>query len=514
MRVETSTPVQSDVLKCGGVKTGNENGGDFLAMLFATLLNGQSMPGTTVPQQDMLNTPGMIVSQQDMLNTPGMAVPQQNLSQLTGGSVASYGAEANSIEGLLIMSPSWLLPGDMTPGVLNNSLSSLQENGASELFLQSGQIGSFPTEGKMSGGNAALSALVNYLTTENPPGNTVNPTPQAGAGSIADLPPQPVGNNGTASMPGFIPQFVLGESAAGNITADMLTVLNPELTPAKVLKQEIQAGDARSGKNTQILQAEAAYGIKPVQVAGVLPDGAGQKQTQDNPFQQSENARQGYHQMLSNAGEKQGITVFNVGLQTPEKDVPTGPAGGYKTTDISAIASNKAFGEIVSDEQPAVLQQGSQTIDLGSIPVKQTPQALIRSITQLVNWREKGEGHLSTTISLKLEPRHLGEMTVKLSYTKGELTAHFYTGSVMARDAVEGTLPQLRDLLSQHNIQLNDAAAYVGQENTPQSGQGSYSQHRDSYGTTNDNNGDVLDEPLEQAFYNSNDDMSGLNLLV
>jgi|GEM_PF-6240454 len=69
-----------------------------------------------------------------------------------------------------------------------------------------------------------------------------------------------------------------------------------------------------------------------------------------------------------------------------------------------------------------------------------------------------------SVIRLKLEPENMGEIKVKLSFAKGELTAHFFAGSGLVKDAVECSLPQLKEALAQYNISLGEAAAFVGQE--------------------------------------------------
>lgn len=69
-----------------------------------------------------------------------------------------------------------------------------------------------------------------------------------------------------------------------------------------------------------------------------------------------------------------------------------------------------------------------------------------------------------TVIRLKLEPKNMGEIKIRLSYSNGELSAHFFTSSGLVRDAVECSLPQLKEALAQHNVSLGEAAAFVGQD--------------------------------------------------
>ncbi|GBF33193.1 flagellar hook-length control protein FliK [Desulfocucumis palustris] len=176
-------------------------------------------------------------------------------------------------------------------------------------------------------------------------------------------------------------------------------------------------------------------------------------------------------------------------------------------TTTNDIATNN----VPQVKQTAFAQLKPEVPDMGGAQVKQAPQIVLRAVTQLMNHLDNKDGSAATTIRLKLEPKQLGELTVRLSYARGELTAHFYTSSVMARDAVEGTLPQLREILSQQNIQLNDAAAFVGQEDSRQPGQQRYQQQGNAnpYFT---NNGDdsPFPERMQQDTAGMNDNLDRL----
>lgn len=110
------------------------------------------------------------------------------------------------------------------------------------------------------------------------------------------------------------------------------------------------------------------------------------------------------------------------------------------------------------------------------VPVTHLPVRLTEMIRAMLVQQSAGE----TTLKMRLKPEQLGEVTVKLTWSKGELTAQFVTSSGMAKEALESSFPQLKEVLAQHNIRLGEAAVFVGQ----QSGQGnqhSFSQSQPWY---------------------------------
>lgn len=210
--------------------------------------------------------------------------------------------------------------------------------------------------------------------------------------------------------------------------------------------------------------------------------------------------------------------------------VKTGWQGAAAVNDITAkdktLSSNITKNNITANDittndiatnnvqqvkQTAFAQLKPEVPDMGGAQVKQAPQIVLRAVTQLMNHLDNKDGSAATTIRLKLEPKQLGELTVRLSYARGELTAHFYTSSVMAREAVEGTLPQLREILSQQNIQLNDAAAFVGQEDSRQPGQQRYQQQGNAnpYFANNGDDGPFM-ELAQQDTAGMNDNLDRL----
>jgi hypothetical protein len=67
-------------------------------------------------------------------------------------------------------------------------------------------------------------------------------------------------------------------------------------------------------------------------------------------------------------------------------------------------------------------------------------------------------------VQLKLEPEHLGKITIKLAAVNGEITARFFTESAQAKEAIESSLNQLRESLQPYRMHLGEASVSLGME--------------------------------------------------
>lgn len=88
-----------------------------------------------------------------------------------------------------------------------------------------------------------------------------------------------------------------------------------------------------------------------------------------------------------------------------------------------------------------------------------TSELMAMAINRAVIRQHAGQ----TILRLKLVPEHLGEVTIRLVYNGGVLSAEFYTTSQAAREAISGSLPQLQHHLAQHNLRLEGVTVQVGQ---------------------------------------------------
>jgi len=103
-----------------------------------------------------------------------------------------------------------------------------------------------------------------------------------------------------------------------------------------------------------------------------------------------------------------------------------------------------------------------------TVSIPDLKDSLVQEIERFYNNRKSEP---LTQVHLKLEPEHLGKLTIKLFFSNGELNAHFYTGSGYVKDVLEGSIQQLRENLDQQDLRLNQAFVFVGDEGRSGMGQ-------------------------------------------
>lgn len=106
------------------------------------------------------------------------------------------------------------------------------------------------------------------------------------------------------------------------------------------------------------------------------------------------------------------------------------------------------------------LEAGQKATSNPEVQLNQLPVRLTEMVKSMMLQHNPG----STSLKMKLQPEHLGEVTVKLTWSKGELSAQFITSTGVAREALESSFPQLKQLLAQQDIRLSEAAVFMEQQ--------------------------------------------------
>ncbi|VXC07974.1 conserved exported hypothetical protein [Luteimonas sp. 9C] len=70
---------------------------------------------------------------------------------------------------------------------------------------------------------------------------------------------------------------------------------------------------------------------------------------------------------------------------------------------------------------------------------------------------------------IRLNPEHLGRIDLKIQLDGTRVSAEFASANADVRQALESTLPRLREMLGQHGLQLGQADVGQRQQNAPQS---------------------------------------------
>ena len=88
--------------------------------------------------------------------------------------------------------------------------------------------------------------------------------------------------------------------------------------------------------------------------------------------------------------------------------------------------------------------------------------------TRLVWMAEQRLGHAE----IRLNPEHVGPIEVRVELDGEQVRAEFHSAHAEVRQAIEASLPRLRELLGQHGLQLGQADVGQGQAGDGQSARG------------------------------------------
>ena len=95
-------------------------------------------------------------------------------------------------------------------------------------------------------------------------------------------------------------------------------------------------------------------------------------------------------------------------------------------------------------------------------------QAWAEDVGNQVRWML---GRAESKAELVLTPPNLGKLEVSINLNGDQTTAQFIASSQAARDALERTMPQLREVLQQAGIMLGDANVSTSQQGAGGEGQ-------------------------------------------
>jgi flagellar hook-length control protein FliK len=151
--------------------------------------------------------------------------------------------------------------------------------------------------------------------------------------------------------------------------------------------------------------------------------------------------------------------AMNAATQTKSHAEPHLPA--HTTTALSATplaTAGEMLGDAVNATAAASRLPGSASSPLAptlplSTPVGQSPWA--SELGQRVTWLANNE---LREAQLQLHPRSLGAVEVRIAYGhEHQLNISFSAANPVARDALDASLPRLREMLEQQGLQLGDA---------------------------------------------------------
>jgi flagellar hook-length control protein FliK len=132
----------------------------------------------------------------------------------------------------------------------------------------------------------------------------------------------------------------------------------------------------------------------------------------------------------------------------------------------------KANATMNIEEQINVMKAEGQTI----VSAKETPKAILtRSVMNQVVQGTKMSVNMSdqgSEILIKLNPKNLGNVSLKMAFEKGTLLAQIQVENQTVKGIIESNLDELRSALQDEGYQIGDLDVSVNKENTGDGQQG------------------------------------------
>lgn len=118
---------------------------------------------------------------------------------------------------------------------------------------------------------------------------------------------------------------------------------------------------------------------------------------------------------------------------------------------------------VINQDQPAVNNKAEKIYN--QTAAKPAPVSKTEIIQQIVKKAEVVLTDTHSEMRMQLEPENLGKLTLKLAVEKGIVTAKFIAESHQVKQIIESSFNELRDMLQEKGLAVQNFSVSVGQEN-------------------------------------------------
>jgi flagellar hook-length control protein FliK len=210
-----------------------------------------------------------------------------------------------------------------------------------------------------------------------------------------------------------------------------------------------------------------------------------------------------------NAEQEFDALIQQVVSKSGEERVKANAAGEHTSTKVSQV---EALAQILGDSKVTSggeNQEKSTYVDVAGVEINRTLQAakvenihtnrteavlrenILFNKQEMANFANQQIGLMLArnlkSIDIRLDPPELGSMQIKMSVTNDQASVSFIVGNQQAKEALENSLPKLKELFEQGGMQLADSDVQQ-QDNQQASAEG------DADGSANGRSGVQLDD--------------------
>ena len=181
-----------------------------------------------------------------------------------------------------------------------------------------------------------------------------------------------------------------------------------------------------------------------------LPSGDGKELVQQQPLPSGDGKEQAQQQPLPSGDGKEQAQ------QLPEEAVAD-RAPAPKATDSTQNSSVSMFQQGLQD---SIRGQAASNLQSSQPQPAQNDYNIPRQIVDQARLIRTNE---STEMVIKLNPEHLGELTLKVSVSQsGSVNASFHSENAQVRTVIENSLVQLRQELNNQGLKVDSVEVYAG----------------------------------------------------
>ncbi len=306
---------------------------------------------------------------------------------------------------------------------------------------------------------------------------------------------------------------VLTESAVMNANENV--VISSEATVTTLLLVDAQASDSSLGINDQNAQQTAVDATLVPDTLVAMQTVTQQVVAQNIPVEQIE-SDQTFDKGTDNSSTNERVTILtsaktllmdavanrnnsgdagngNKSSNTPQNSSLNNDASLNQSIDNKQNIDAKSFASLLSAEKTDVISVSSAD--------KATPQAVNNVINKLAQdvksadvapltrplshpqWNEDlGERIVwmnsrgISSAEIRMNPEHMGPITVRIDMNQDQATIAFTAQNSVVREALEASLPKLREMLSAQQVNLADVSVSQQSSSNSDSGRSAFAQ--------------------------------------
>lgn len=176
-----------------------------------------------------------------------------------------------------------------------------------------------------------------------------------------------------------------------------------------------------------------------------------------------------------------------ISVQTKEDSKPENESASDRETSKEALPTAGVKQNKMTNEGITVVQQeqvlpveNTETASAQTAAPKAQNMNRAEIINQIV---KKAEIVLSDTHSemrMQLEPENLGKLTLKIAVERGLITAKFTAESYEVKKVIESSFNELRDMLQEKGLEVQNFSVTVGQENKEYNNNSAFQQWKET----------------------------------